>query len=375
MEIYLDNAATTKPCDESVRAALKCMTENYGNPSSLHAKGLEAELVLTSARKTIAKAIGCVPECIYFTSGATESNNTAIFGTAAIYGKRRPKIVASSVEHASVRTAVSELESRGFEVVRVSPDENGEVTPERFVREVDERTCLVSMMMVNNETGYIFPVKQAFAQIKRKYPECITHCDAVQGFMKIPLKINTLGADIVSLSAHKIYGCKGAGCLYVKKGVRLGKMLFGGSQEKGMRPGTESVPMIAAFGAAVASGGNAEKNYAYIEGLKKYLCEKLNSIDGIVINSSENCSPYIINISVPGIRSEIMLHFLESKGIYVSSGSACSKGAQSGVLAEFGLKSRLADSALRISLCTHNNTSDLEALVIALTEGQNTLIR
>lgn len=375
MEIYLDNAATTKPCKEAVDAALDCMNENYGNPSSLHSKGLKAELAISDARKAIAAELGCTPECIYFTSGATESNNTALFGAAGAYGKHRPKIVTTAVEHASVKAAVNELENRGFEVVRISPGVNGEYTPEQFINAVDDRTCLVSMMMVNNETGYILPVKNAFAAIKRKYPRCITHCDLVQGFMKIPVKANSLNADLASVSAHKIYGCKGAGALYVKKGVRLLNILFGGEQEKRMRPGTESVPMIAAFGAAVKTlNGSMEKRFSHADGLKKQLCEMLHSIEGVVINSSENCSPYIINISVLGIRSEIMLHYLETKEIYVSSGSACSKGRQSGVLTEFGLKPDLADSALRISLCPENNTLELEKLAKAIVEGKNSLI-
>lgn len=375
MEIYLDNAATTKPCREAVNAAVDCMTENYGNPSSLHSKGLKAQLVTDNVRKIIAKELACPPECVYFTSGATESNNTAILGTAAAYGKRRPKIVTTSVEHASVKAAMNELENRGFEVVRISPDKDGEISHEQIINAVDDRTCLVSMMLVNNETGYILPVRRAFYGIKKKFPQCITHCDAVQGFMKLPVKVNTINADLVSMSAHKIYGCKGVGGLYIKKGVHISGMLFGGGQEKGFRPGTENVPMIAAFGAAVkALSGTIQQRYDEMERLKKLFCQRLESIEGVVVNSGENCSPYIINISVPGIRSEIMLHYLESKEIFVSSGSACSKGAQSGVLTEFGLKPQLADSALRISLCPQNTLSELRVLAESIEEGMRRLV-
>lgn len=376
MEIYLDNAATTKPCGEAVKAACGCMTENYGNPSSLHSKGLDAELAVNEARKIIAKEIGCTPESFYFTSGATESNNTALFGAASAYGKRRPKIVTTTVEHASVLAAADELEKRGYEVVRVSPNESGDIAPESIISAVDERTCLVSMMLVNNETGYILPVKETFSEIKRRFPQCVTHCDAVQGFMKIPFKANELCADTISVSAHKIHGCKGVGGLYIKKGVRLGKLLFGGSQEKSMRSGTENVPMIAAFGAAVKTlcGSTAER-YSNAEMLKAKLCEMLEKSDGTVINSGKECSPYIINVSIPGIRSEIMLHYLEAKKIYISSGSACSKGAQSGVLAEFGLKPEFADSALRISLCSENTISELEILADAIQDGREKLMR
>ena len=376
MEIYLDNAATTKPCREAVSAATDCMTENYGNPSSLHTKGLKAQLVTDGVRKTIAKEIACPPECVYFTSGATESNNTAIFGVARTLGKRRPKIVTTTVEHASVKEAMAELEKQGFEIVRIAPDKSGEISHERIIEAVDERTCLVSMMLVNNETGYILPVRRAFYSIKKQYPECITHCDAVQGFMKIPVKVNNLCADLISMSAHKIYACKGIGALYIKKGVHLPSMIFGGGQERGFRPGTENVPMIAAFGAAVRKlGTTIGERYSQMEKLRGRFLERIEKTDGIVVNSKEESSPYIINISVPGIRSEIMLHFLESKEIYVSSGSACSKGAQSGVLTEFGLKPDLADSALRISLCPENTASELRMLVEAIEEAMTRLAR
>lgn len=375
MEIYLDNAATTKPCNEAIEAALDCLTDNYGNPSSLHAKGLKAQIVIDEARKIIARELSCPPECIYFTSGATESNNSAIFGAARSYGKRRPKIVTTSVEHASVKSVLSELEKRGFEVVRISPDSSGKISCEEIVGAVDERTCLVSMMMVNNETGYILPAGSVFSAVKKRFPQCLTHCDAVQGFMKLPLRMKSLNADLISVSAHKIYGCKGVGALYVRKGLHLTGLLFGGGQEKGFRPGTENVPMIAAFGAAVKSlSGTVDKRYSEIVNLKNAFIKRVSLVDGVIINSGDDCSPYIINISVPGIRSEIMLHYLESKGIYVSSGSACSKGAQSGVLAEFGLNPRLSDSALRISLSHTNKASELMTLADAIEEAMKKLI-
>ncbi len=375
MEIYLDNAATTKPCEEAVNAALECMKENYGNPSSLHSKGLKAQLIVDDTRKIIAKEISCPTECIYFTSGATESNNMAIFGTANSYGKRKPKIVTTSVEHASVKSAMNELEKRGFEIVRVSPDENGEITAEQIINEVDDRTCLVSMMLVNNETGYILPVKRVFSVVKRKYPQCVTHCDAVQGFMKIQIKASSLNADIISMSAHKIYGCKGIGAIYIKKGINISGMLYGGHQEKSLRPGTENVPMIASFGAAVKSlSGSIDERYQKVQNLKNVLLESLNELDDVFVNSKEISSPYIINISALGIRSEIMLHFMESKGIYVSSGSACSKGMQSGVLTEFGLKPHYADCAIRISLCPENTVEELQIFVKTLAEGMERLV-
>ncbi len=376
MSIYLDNAATTKPCREAVKAVCDCMEENFGNPSSLHKAGLDAQLAVDNVRKIIGKAIAADPSCIYFTSGATESNNMAILGATGAYGKRKPKIVTTSVEHSSVEKAMEYLEQNGFEVVRVSPDRNGKIPHEKIVNAVDDRTCLVSMMMVNNETGYILPVRRAFYGIKKLYPQCVTHCDAVQGFMKLPFKVSELNADIISFSGHKIYAGKGVGGLYLKKGVRLENLNFGGGQEKGLRSGTENVPMIASLGAAVNKFcGNISERYKNAEDLKEKLCSKLLTIDGIYINSHEDASPYIINISVPGIRSEIMLHYLEEREIYVSSGSACSKGAKSGVLKEFGIKDNFADSAIRISISHETTASELAALVSGIEDAMGSLVK
>ncbi|MGN1480661.1 cysteine desulfurase family protein [Porcipelethomonas sp.] len=376
MEIYLDNAATTKPCREAVSAVMECMEENYGNPSSLHKKGLEAQLTVDGVRKIIAKSIAADPSCIYFTSGATESNNIAVIGAAEIYGKRKPRIVTTSIEHASVKKAMEYLEGKGFEIVRISPDRSGNITHEAIVNAVDEKTCLVSIMMVNNETGYILPVRRAFYGIKKKYPECITHCDAVQGFMKIPFKAAELNADMISMSGHKIHAGKGVGALYLKKGVRTESRIFGGGQEKGVRSGTENVPMIAGMGAAVKKfSRDINERYSEMKRINNMLRQRFGETDGIVINSGEECSPYILNISVPGIRSEIMLHYLEEYGIYVSSGSACSKGAKSGVLSEFGLNDRLSDSALRISLCGENTVSELRTLAETIEYAKGRLIK
>lgn len=376
MIVYLDNAATTKPCREAVKAVTDCMTDNFGNPSSLHTMGLNAQLAVDNVRKIIAKAIAADPAGIYFTSGATESNNLAVIGTAGAYGKRRPKIVTTSIEHASIKKTMDFLEEKGYEIVRISPDRNGQISHERIINAVDDKTCLVSVMMVNNETGYILPVRRAFYGIKKKFPQCVTHTDAVQGFMKIPFKVSELNADMVSLSGHKIHAGKGVGALYLKKGIRLEQRIFGGSQEKGIRSGTENVPMIAGMGAAVkALSGNISQRYEKVLKLKNMLCQRLSEIDGVCINSGEECSPYIINISVPGIRSEIMLHYLEERDIYVSSGSACSKGAKSGVLTEFGLNDRLADSALRISLCAENTVQELRILAENIEYAKERLLK
>lgn len=370
MEVYLDNAATTKPCAEAVEAAVSAMTENYGNPSSLHRAGLNAQLVVDGARKAVADSIGADKDCIYFTSGATESNNLALRGASAAYGRKTRKIVISAVEHASVEETAADLEKKGFEIVRVSPREDGCFYAADFVNACGEDTCLISMMCVNNETGCILPVKETFSAVKRRYPHIITHTDCVQAYMKLPVKASALCADLISLSGHKIHGGKGVGALYIKKGVRVLPVITGGKQEKGIRSGTESVPMIAAFGAAVKKlVPTITERYEKVGGLKKYLLDKLSGIEGVVVNSPEDGSPYVVNISAVGKRSEIMLHFLESREIYVSSGSACSKGQQSGVLGQFGIRDKRADSALRISMTAETTEAELDVFCEALREG------
>lgn len=370
MSIYLDNAATTKPCGEAVSAAVDAMTENYGNPSSLHRAGLEAQLAVDRARKAIAASIGADSSEIYFTSGATESNNLALRGISAAYGRKRRKIVISSVEHASVDETASALEKNGFEIVRISPRDDGRFYADDFISACDENTCLVSMMLVNNETGYIMPVRETFMAVKRSFPEIITHCDCVQGYMKLPIKAASLGADLISLSAHKIHGVKGVGAIYIKKGVRVIPIVTGGKQEKGIRSGTESVPLIAAFGAAVDKfRPTIAERYERVSQLKAHLLEKIGGIENVTVNSPSDGSPYVINISAVGKRSEIMLHFLESKGIYVSSGSACSKGQQSGVLGEFGISGKRADGAVRISITAQTTEEELDEFAEALAEG------
>lgn len=370
MSIYLDNAATTKPCGEAVSAAVDAMTENYGNPSSLHRAGLDAQLAVDRARKAIAASIGADSSEIYFTSGATESNNLALRGISAAYGRKRRKIVISSVEHASVDETASALEKNGFEIVRISPRDDGRFYADDFISACDENTCLVSMMLVNNETGYIMPVRETFMAVKRSFPEIITHCDCVQGYMKLPIKAASLGADLISLSAHKIHGVKGVGAIYIKKGVRVIPIVTGGKQEKGIRSGTESVPLIAAFGAAVDKfRPTIAERYERVSQLKAHLLEKIGGIENVAVNSPSDGSPYVINISAVGKRSEIMLHFLESKGIYVSSGSACSKGQQSGVLGEFGISGKRADGAVRISITAQTTEEELDEFAETLAEG------
>jgi cysteine desulfurase len=375
MTIYLDNAATTRPAPEVTDAIVHCLSEVYGNPSSLHKIGLEAQLLMENTRKALADALGCEKECVLFTSGATESSNLALRGAAAVYGKRHPHIVTSAVEHASVRSTMDALERQGFEITRIRPDETGEFRAQDFIDAVTDDTCLVSMMLVENETGRILPVQRVFHAVKKKHPHIITHCDAVQGFMKLPVHVNRLEADLLSVSAHKIHGPKGVGALYIRRGVRLSPLVTGGKQEKSIRPGTEAVPLIAGFGEAVRlMQPDIAERFEKAQARRAYLLKLLQEIPDITLNSPADGSPYIINFSVRGIRSEIMLHFLESKEIYVSSGSACSKGAKSGVLSAYGIPDSLADCALRISISSETTEEELLALTEALREGQQRLI-
>jgi cysteine desulfurase len=374
MEIYLDNAATTKPCIESVNAITDCLTENYGNPSSLHSKGLSAQLAVDKSRKQIASALGCDQSEIVFTSCATESTNTALKSVALKYGKRKKTIITSSVEHSSVKETLKYLSENGYNIVYIHPRDDGKFYPADFINAITDDTFLITVMLVNNENGYILPAKKIFESAKRKDKNIICHCDAVQAFMKIPFKVKTLSCDLLSLSAHKIYSAKGSGALYIKKGIIIHPLLLGGGQEKKLRSGTESVPLICGFGAACEFLQNSiTANLNHYTELKKYLLEKLSLLDDIVVNSIDNdeiFAPYIVNFSVLNIRSEIMLHYLEKKNIFVSSGSACSKGKSSGVLEEFKINSNCADSALRISFSYENTKNDIDMLVDAISNAQ-----
>ncbi|MDE5584437.1 MAG: cysteine desulfurase [Ruminococcus sp.] len=370
MSVYFDNASTTKPCEEAVKAMLRAVTENFGNPSSLHRVGLNAQLAVDEARKIIADSIGADGGEIYFTSGATESNNLAFRGAVSAYGRRKHRIVISAVEHHSVDETATALEKQGLEVIRISPRADGNFYAEDFINACNEDTIIISMMYVNNETGYIMPVGETFRAVKKIFPEIITHCDGVQGYMKLSVNVKMLSADMISLSGHKVHAVKGVGVLFVKKGVRVIPQITGGNQEKGLRSGTESVPLISAFSKAVEKySPTIEKRYEKMLESRKYLISRLSEIDGISVNSPENSSPYIVNISAVGKRSEIMLHFLENKEVYISSGSACSKGKKSGVLEKFGIKPKNADSAIRISMTAETEQGEIDIFIEALREG------
>lgn len=374
--IYLDNAATTKVCDIAKDACLYAMSDVWGNPSSLHGLGIAAEKIMQTAKCEIANALGCTSDEIYFTSGATESNNTAIFGLCEAYGKRKRKIVTTAIEHPSVLQPMEKLKSNGYEVVVIYPDSNGKISAEALIDAVDENTCLISSMLVNNENGYILPIAQAFKEIKSEYPECITHCDCVQGFEKLPIKVKSLHCDAVSISGHKIYVPKGIGALYLKKGVRLSPIFFGGGQQRNLRSGTESIPLIHSFSETVRElTPTIESRYKSVKAINEYAKSKLAQIEEVVINSPADSSPYILNVSLCGFKSETILHYLESFEIYVSSGSACSQGKKSSVLKAFGLSDKLTDSAIRISFSNKTTKADIDTLCEKLKSATQVLAR
>ena len=374
-EIYLDNSATTRVCKAAAQKALEIMTENYGNPSSLHSRGLRAEHELTAARRIIASSLGSAPEEIVFTSGGTEGNNTAVSGAAHALARRGKRIVTTAIEHSSVLEMMQQLEKEGFEVIYLRPDESGRVS-EASVREAVTRdTILVSMMAVNNETGAVQPIGCVSRIIKAASSPALFHCDAVQAFMKMPVIPKKYGIDLMTVSGHKIHAPKGAGALYIRRGARILPLHYGGMQERKLRPGTEPLPAICAMGAAVSSLSADKDRAGKIRELCGIFRSKLMQTEGIVLNSDESCLPYIINFSVPGIRSETLLHYLAEREIYVSSGSACAKGHKSHVLTAMGLSAERTDSALRISFSAENTAEDADMLVQSLENAVKTLAR
>ncbi len=368
-EAYFDNSATTKPCAEAIDAAEKAIEEIWGNPSSLHKCGMAADALMERSRERVASKLNCSPDEIYFTSGGTESNNTALFGTARRLKKQGNRIVSTVIEHPSVFETLSELEKEGFEVVRLKVDGEGKISEDELFETVDEKTILVSIMAVNNETGSVQPVQAAKRAVARAHSPALIHCDAVQAFGKMPLKPSALGVDLMSISAHKIHGIKGAGALYIKKGVKISPLVFGGEQENRFRPGTQALPAIAAFGAAAKALPRIEEEYEKAKDLRDYMLGLFAKAGGIEINSPSDALPFITNISVPGRRSEPMLSFLSEKGVYVSSGSACSKGKRSRVLTEMGLSPEKLESPLRISFSRFTTKEEIDCLVQALTQG------
>lgn len=366
MFVYLDNSATTKPYREVTAAVLRYMEEDYGNPSSLHRMGITAEKAMKEARKSVALSLGVKEEEIYFTSGGTEADNTALFGAAQARKKRGNKIITSSIEHPAILESCRKLEESGFRIVYLPVNRYGQIDMQTLERELDEQTILITVMHVNNEVGSIQPVAEIIDLKKRaidKYnTEILLHTDAVQSYGKLTLPMS--GIDMLSVSGHKIHGPKGAGALYIRKGLNLQPFLFGGGQERGFRSGTENVPAAAGFGiAAELSRKNLKQRIETMEKVKTYLAAGIRAeISDVSFNSMEDGSPAILNISFMGVRGEVLLHTLEQSGIYVSTGSACSsrKKGQSHVLKAMGLSDREIEGAIRFSFSEFNTVDEME---------------
>lgn len=361
--IYLDNAATTKPCEASINAALSAAKECFGNPSSLHRMGINSEKLINSAKADIIKRLQKKDGDFYFTAGATESNNTVIKGVCDAYKRRGNTVITTAMEHPSVAKVADYIEKQGFNVIRLSPKDAIDSFEEYIADKVNKDVILVSVMAVNNENGYKTDTEKLYRLVKRKNPETIVHVDGVQGFCKVPLQ-----GDFISVSGHKIHALKGIGGFYCAKGMRFTPLLLGGGQQKNLRSGTEPVELIASFAAAARE---YPKDISHYETLNKYLKERLSELPDVVINSPDLklAVPNILSFSVLGVRSEIMLHSLEEREIYVSSGSACSKGKISSVPDAFGIDSKRADSTIRVSFSAENTKADIDTLVTAINDG------
>jgi len=369
--IYLDNSATTKPCAAAVAAMTDALTVCWGNPSSVYGFGMEAEHRMKQSREAVSAKLGAEPDRVFFTAGGTEADNWAIFSTAERLGKRGKHIITTAVEHHAVLHPIKKLELQGFEVTYLQPDETGVVSADALKQALRKDTILVSVMMVNNETGAVMPIKDMIRHTRRLAPLALFHTDAVQGFLKVPFQAKTLGADMISISSHKVHGPKGCGALYIRKGLTLPPYLHGGGQEQNYRSGTEATPAILGFGAACAAAEPAKEIEAMCR-VRDYGCKVLQEVPGLQLIGSRQ-APHIISLSLPGLRSQGIINCLQDKDICVSAGSACSRGHRSHVLEALGLPAPVIDGSIRVSLSAENTEADMDALRDALLWAQQVL--
>ena len=373
MEAYFDNSATTRVLDSVKDIVVKTMTEDYGNPAAKHRKGMEAEQYIREARKIIADSMKVQEKEILFTSGGSESNNMALIGTAWANQRTGKHIISTAIEHPSVYNPLGVLEELGFEVTILPVDHDGHISLKELEEAIRPDTILVSTMYVNNEVGAVEPVEEISRVIKAKNPSTLYHVDAIQAYGKYVIRPKKQGIDLLSVSSHKIHGPKGVGFLYIRNGVKIKPLIYGGGQQGGMRSGTENVPGVAGFGAAAKEmyTNHAEKVQKLIE-LKDYMTDRLGEIEGTVINSKkgEASAPQIVSVSFEGVRSEVLLHALEDKGVYVSSGSACSSNHPgiSGTLKGIGVAQKLLDSTIRMSFGMFNTKEEVDYTIEVLKE-------
>ena len=362
--IYLDNSATTKPCKEAVDAMMVALTEGWGNPSALYGFGIDAAHALRSARTQVATAMGAETDRVFFTSGGTEADNWALFGSAKRFGKKNKHIITTAIEHHAILNCTKELEAQGFDVTYLQPDALGRITLESLKAALRKDTFLVSVMMVNNETGAVMPISQMAKLTHKMCPDAIFHTDAVQGFMKIPFSAKTLGADLISVSSHKVHGPKGAGALYVSPRLRsFPAYMIGGGQEGGFRSGTEAMPAIMGFAAACsACKATLTEDIHHEKELLADLIEKLTSIEGVQINGAHE-APHILSLSIPGVPTQNTINILQDAGICVSAGSACAKGHRSHVMTAMNLSPEVIDGSFRVSLSRDTTEAEMDMLV------------
>lgn len=374
--IYLDNSATTKPCPEAVEAITKALTENWGNPSALYNFGIDTARLLRQARHSVAAAMGAEPERVFFTSGGTEADNWAVFGTAKRMGKRGKHIITTAMEHHAILNCMADLESQGFEVTYLKPDHLGRVSTADLKAALRKDTILVSIMMVNNEVGSVMPIAQMAKLTHRLCPDAIFHTDAVQGFLKVPFAAKNLGADLISVSSHKIHGPKGAGALYISPRLKsFPPLLLGGGQESGYRSGTEGVPGILGFAAACSAvSATFREDILRESALIAEFSEKFAALDGVIVNGAHE-APHILSLAIPGVPVQNTINILQDHGICVSAGSACAKGHRSHVLTAMGLPPETIDSAFRISLCRDTTREELETLYTVLRDEELPRVR
>ena len=361
---YLDNSATTKPCKEAVEATLAAMSQDWGNPSALYQFGFDAAKSLRTARAQVAAAMGAEPDRVFFTSGGTEADNWAIFSTAKRFGKKNKHIITTAIEHHAILHCMKELESQGFEVTYLQPDSLGRITLDSLKSAIRKDTFLVSIMMVNNETGAVMPISQMAKLTHRVAPDAIFHTDAVQGFLKIPFTAKTLGTDLITVSSHKVHGPKGVGALYICPRLKsFPPLILGGGQESNLRSGTEGTPAIFGYAAAcTAVAATFRQDSQQETALLNELVTQLSQLDDVKINGTHE-APHILSISIPGIPTQNSINILQDAGICVSAGSACAKGHRSHVLSAMQLPADVIDSTFRISLSRDTTPQDLALLV------------
>ena len=368
---YLDNAATTQTRPEAAQAAVTAMTEEWGNPSSRYAFGQEASGRLKEHRAQVAAGLGCRPEEVYFLSCGTEGDNWAIAAAVEKNRRKGKHIITTAIEHAAVLEPIRELERQGYEVTWLQPDQQGIITAEQVEAALRPDTILVAMMLVNNELGTVLPVAETARAIRAARCPALLHCDAVQGFLKVPFTPEGLGVDTLAVSGHKVHAPKSIGALYIRRGLRLPPLIRGGGQEEGLRSGTEPTAQTAAFAAAVEAGrASLERDLAHMRELKDYAARTLREqVPGLELIGA-GTAPHILPVTLPGYKSEVVLRFLSDRGIYVSSGSACHKGKPSHVYAALKLPKPQLDGILRISFSYDTAREDVDALVQGLKEAQ-----